>query len=303
MTYLRSLAIVAVALVLPVASARAETDARDYEGGVYLPSGTTVAAAYFRHQSTSDTQSLTQDLALFRAIHFLKFDNLVVVPFDMYVPIVDVSVYEAPPIGTLHTSGMGDLTYLPTVIYVLPQDKDTHTYFGLTTYITAPTGSYKGDRLVNIGGNRWTFQPQIAVGQRFLKMFTVEAVGNVLFAGTNDKALIPTPIGLLSDQKLKQDPIWGAELHVSADLSTTFYASLEYYMKHSGRAHFDLGLPTGAIDATYSEAQRLHSMRLTFGVRLEKASLLLLQFNEDIGRTNGASLGQFFGVRLSHFFF
>jgi hypothetical protein len=301
MTCPRSLAIAAALLALPAASARAETDARDYEGGVYLPSGTTVAAAYFRHQSTSDTQSISQDLALFRAIHLLKFDNLIVVPFDMYVPVVDVTVLE--PIGAIHASGLGDLTYLPTVSYVIPQDATTHTYFGLTTYITAPTGQYKNDRFVNIGSNRWSVQPQLAIGQRFMKAITVEAVGNVLFATSNSQALVPGVPVALGLQTLKQDPIWGAELHAAVDLSTTFYTAVEYYLKQTGRAHFDLNLPTGALDTTYAASQRLHSLRLTFGVRLEKSSLLLLQLNEDVGGTGGASLGQFFGARLSHVFF
>ena len=48
--------------------------------------------------------------------------------------------------------------------------------FGATLYVTAPTGTYDATRPVNIGDNRWRVQPQLAVGQRFLKALTVDLV-------------------------------------------------------------------------------------------------------------------------------
>ena len=305
MNHLRTCAIVLAVSVLSPSSAGAETDARDYEAPIYLPSGSTIALAYFRHISTSDTQDLTENLTLFRAVHVLKFDHLIVVPFDMYLPIVDVTLFAPTPepglTTTVHSSGIGDLTYLPSIGYYVDEDKQgTHTYVGFTPYITAPVGSYESTRIINIGGNRWTFQPQIAVGQRFLKMFTAEVVANVLISGTNDKLLVPGVPPDLGFQSLQQDAIWGAELHVAADLSPNFYTSLDYYYKASGRAHFDLALPTGTMDTTYSGAFHLHSLRYTFGVRIEKTSLLLLQFQEDLAATDRASLSRYVGVRFSH---
>jgi hypothetical protein len=278
-----------------------QTDARDYEALAFLPSNALIPLTYFRQVSSSDSQSYSQSEGIFRASYVLKFGNLAVVPFDALLPVVDATVYAPVPMMpgetvTLHTSGIGDPTYLPTVAYIFPEGDLTHTYLAGTVYLTPPLGNYDSNRLVNIGDNRWRIQPQLAVGQRFLKALTVDLLGSIALYTENDK------FGTGPGQPtvtMKQDPTLGLEAHLGADLSPTFFLGLSYYLAAAGQRSISAPmLPETVID----KEQTTQTLRFTFGVHIEKGSLLLLQYNQDIEASGGATISRYIGARLSHVF-
>ena len=276
-----------------------QTDGRDYEALAYLPKDTLVALGYFREASTSDTQSFSQSQGIFRASYILKYGNLAIVPFDMLVPVVDATVYVPGAMGTtvLHTSGTGDLTYLPTIGHIISEDDEshTHTYVAATAYVTAPVGSYDSARPVNIGDNRWRIQPQVAVGQRFLKALTFDLVGSLALYTDNSK--FGTAMGNVT---MKQDPTFGLEAHLFADLSPTFYAGVSYYLAAIGQESIQAPMvPTTPIDQKVT----VQTTRFTFGIRVEKNTGILLQYNQDIEASGGGSIGRFIGARITHALF
>ncbi len=234
----------------------------------------------------------------------LKFGNLAVVPLDLQMPVVDATVYAPVPMSpglttTLHTSGVGDATYLPTIGYIVQEDEPTHTHTVLaaTAYVTAPTGNYDSSRLVNIGDNRWRIQPQIGVSQRFLKALTLDLVGSLTFYTENSNFGTGPGQPVVT---MKQNQTFGLEAHVTADLSPDFYMGASYYLASVGQRNIEAtGLPLTQIDPE----QTVQSMRFTFGIHVEKATILLLQYNQDIEASGGASIGRFIGARLSHAIF
>jgi hypothetical protein len=276
-------------------TANVQADARDYEVLNYFPNNTLALIAYARHVSTSAESSFSQDVGVLRAAYILKFGNLAVVPFDATMPIVDATVYV--PMTVLHTSGVGDLTYQPTIAYLIDEDTEshTHTHIALTGYITAPTGNYDSAQPVNIGDHRWRFQPQLAVGQRFLKRMTLEASGGAVVYTNNSDAftgMAPLP--------LKQDVSFDAEAHIAGDLSPTSFIAASYYFLSEGARN--LVLPTGGT-ASADPSQTVQTLRFTYGIHIEKQSLLLIQYNQDIEETGGATISRFFGARFSHVMF
>jgi hypothetical protein len=282
--------------------ANSQTDGRDYEALAYLPKDTLVALAYFREASTSDTQSFSQSQGIFRASYVLKYGNLAIVPFDALVPVVDATVYvpvAIPPASeatlTLHSSGVGDATYLPTIGYVIPENDTTHTVIAATAYVTAPTGSYDVSRPVNIGDNRWRVQPQVGVSQRFLKSVTFDLIGNLAFYTSNTKYNYPG--GYVT---MTQSSTLGLEAHLTADLSPDFYLGTSYYLAAVGQQNVEA---TGLPLKEHEPEQTIQTLRFTFGIRAEKATLLLLQYSQDIEASGGASIGRFIGARLSHAIF
>jgi outer membrane putative beta-barrel porin/alpha-amylase len=302
---LAPLVAVAASLIVPsLASAQTDvtqTDARDYEALTSLPSNSAAGLGYFRHASSSDSSNYSESLANFRALYIVKFGNLALVPFDAMMPVVDVNVYSpaAPPsVGstTLHTSGLGDATYLPTVGYSVSEDDEahTHTYFAFTPFITAPTGNYSSTNLVNIGDHRWRVQPQLVVGQRFMKAFTAELEGNVVFYTDNTAFGLPTG-GTVT---MKQDMTIGMEAHLAVDFSPTFYASISYYLDAVGKQT----LQTPAGTAPLTDEQTIQTLRFTYGINVTKGTNLLLQFNQDIEASGGATIGRFFGARIAQIF-
>jgi hypothetical protein len=279
-------------------TANSQTDGRDYEALAYLPKDTLVGLTYFREASTSATQSFSQFEGIFRASYVLKYGNLAIVPFDAILPVVDATVYVPTMSGataTLHTSGVADATYLPTIGYIVPEGEATHTVLAATAYVTAPTGSYDTANLVNIGDHRWRIQPQVAASQRFAKALTFDLIGNMVFYTSNSEFVVGQP--MLPTASMSQNPTFGLEAHLTADLGPDAYLGVSYYVAAIGERDIQApGVPKTQVDPE----QTLQTLRFTFGVRVEKATLILLQYNQDIEESGGASIGRFVGVRLSH---
>jgi hypothetical protein len=304
-----------LALSLISSAAYAETDARDYDALAYAKTNTLVTLGYARAISTSDSQNLSEMLGLFRAAYVLKFGNLAVVPFDAFLPAVDITVYSTPTMASVfhatgvldHVSGMADMTYLPTVGYVIPEGDaahplDTHTYVAATAYLTIPTGMYDSTKLINIGKNRWSVQPQIAIGQRISQALSIEAAGYAIFYTDNSSFQPPAMLPL---QTLKQSITYGADVHVAVNLTPTGYVSASYYIEANGRTFFDPTVAGNMVapEVTTVDQQTVQTLRFTYGWRVEKDSLILFQFNQDIEASGtGGTISHFVGARMSHAF-
>ncbi len=282
-------------------TANSQSDGRDYEALAYLPKDTLVGLAYFREVSTSNvpTHSLTQTQGIFRASYILKYGNLSIVPFDALLPVVDVAVYAPTPTPglttTLHTSGVADLTYLPTIGYTIPENETTHTVIAATAYVTAPTGTYSSSDPVNIGDNRWRIQPQIGLSQRFLKLITFDLIGNLAFYTSNKEFF--TPKGYVT---MTQSQTFGLEAHLTADLTSDMYVGASYYLQAAGEQDVTAAVLPLSL---YQPEQTTQTARFTLGVKVEKATLLLLQYNQDVAASGGAPITRFIGARLSHLAF
>ncbi len=313
-----------LAIVTCCSAAYAQTpDPRDYEVAFFVPSKTTLINTYLRHQAGTRNRNYSADAAIFRATYILKFGDLVFTPFDMILPIVDQRGYTplSSALGavnpafaavpsdlnlTLHATGVGDLIFLPTIGHGVTQNAEdhTHTWYALTTYITAPTGKYDAGRLLNVGSNRWTINPLLVVGQRFLRAVTVEAMANVAFFTNNDEYRVPVPALAGRNLTLEQKPSFGAALHLAVDLHPMFFVGTSYLTAVNGRREFGVPTPTGGTALTTETANNtVHTFRLNFGMRVTPQTLILAQWNEDVAGSDSAALGRFFGLRITHAFF
>ena len=320
-----TVALSAPSLLTGRALAQPTTDARDYEGAVFAPNNTIWMHTYVRHQTTAQKKNLTTELAIFRAGYLLRFGKLVIVPLDIVVPVVDADLkwYQSttpnadpakPPsvsFGTRRTptsgpgansvrqTGVGDIQFLPSLVYSFTQNAAdyTHTYMGAGFYTTIPVGSYSTSNApLNLGENRWTFKPQVMVGQRFAKILTAEVVANML-AYTHNSSFHPVtalPVGTLS-----QKNSYNAELHLGMDVHPTMFLSASYYLQELGEKTYSAQVPSTApaavqaalkagLAATHINAEKatVHTLRLSMGIHIEKQSLLLLQYQQDL-KTSG----------------
>ena len=292
--------------LLVSSGARADSDVRDYEAIAYAPNNTVVAFGYFRHVSD---HALSVSLAVFRAVYIMRFGQFAFIPLDVDLSVQDITAYApanavlpmAPSFESyaLHSSGVGDIDYAPNIAYVIPEGADgtSHTVLSFNPRITLPTGTYDDTRLINTGSNRYTFKPQLAIGQRFLSAFTAEVVANMAFHSSNDSFVVPGMGGVLMNTKMSQKPDISVDAHVGFDLSRSFYLGASYYVLAAG----EQSLPAyGNVIAT--KAQLVQSLRFSFGIRITPTTVALLQYNQDVSATNGATIQRWFGVRLSHVF-
>lgn len=288
-----------------VSEARADSDVRDIESVAFAPNNTLVALGYFRHESSTDDFH-TLDSGSFRGVYLMKFGNLVLVPIDLVMGAADYTAYRSaslinPALAPLNLAvrgaGLTDLTYLPSLSYVIPEGGLTHTVLQFNPRITLPTGNYDSTRAINIGEHRVTFTPYIGIAQRFANVLTAEAYGFMAIHSKNGSFEIPASGTTAAiNTSMTQSPDFGADVHLGADLSHTFFLAASYYLLQHGSLKF------GISQIPEQKQPLVQSLRFTFGIRIEKGTLLLLQLDQDISASHGGEINRWFGARISHAF-
>jgi hypothetical protein len=104
------------------------------------------------------------------------------------------------------------------------------TTLGASLQVVMPTGQYDGERLINIGTNRWAFRPELGLSHPAGK-WTFELHTGAWFFTPNDD--------FFGGQRRTQDPIFAVQGHVGYSFRPTFWlsANLTYYA--GGRTTLD----------------------------------------------------------------
>ena len=120
---------------------------------------------------------------------------------------LDVNLFGTPPLK----SNVDLLNYEPTLTI------DT------AVMLAFPIGTYNGDKLVNLGLNRWWGRVAFPVKYHFGVfapgyMSSFEVVPSVWLFAENDDFI---------GQKLENDPLWQLEAHLTHDFTRDFFGSLD----------------------------------------------------------------------------
>jgi hypothetical protein len=194
------------------------------------------------------------------------------------------------------STGLGDL-YLQGVINLFgapalsAEEFATYkqeTVLSLLVGITAPTGTYDANRDLNLGVNRWN----VRVGLPFMvtigdwvpgEITTLEILPSVWFYGDND------------DIKLSQDPMYTLEAHITRDITTSLFVSLDYFMQRIGESSIN-----GAVNAA---AHTSDSLGLTVGYMLNAQTQFQLRYAEtlDPDSEEGELEARMFQFNLNYF--
>ena len=149
-----------------------------------------------------------------------------VLPYASVSALGDV---EGQP-ASIVRSGYGDLALRMSVnlfgapALALPAYRDYRqdVIVGASLLVTAPTGQYYPDKLVNIGTNRWSFKPEVGVSKA-LGNWTLEgALGVTLFTDNDQFA---------GSNVRHQDPLYAAQAHLIYNLNPALWVALDttYY--------------------------------------------------------------------------
>lgn len=283
----------------------ADSDVRDFEGLAYVPNNTVAMFGYFRHTSSAYTKAMhenstSQELGGLRGTYILHYGGLAIVPIDVSVFALDYSLYAGGTTGTLHGSGLTDPEYFPTIAYVVQEGSPAsqmHTVFAFNPRVTIPIGTYDTNALINAGANRVTFKPQVSIAQRFAKVFTAEVVANMAIHGSNSKFVVPTMTGLTTTA-MSQDSDLYIDAHLGADLSKDAFVGLSYYYSKVGAQKL-----TDLNNMVATDKGSVSSIRISFGIHVEKNTTLLLQLDQNFAASGTAAIDRFAGIRISHVFF
>jgi hypothetical protein len=121
----------------------------------------------------------------------------------------------------------------------LPQLREWRqkSIIGASLKIVAPTGQYDPTKLINLGGNRWAFKPEIGYSGRF-GHFLVDAYAAVWFFTRNPDFFSRNEF-VSGTHAQTQDPIYAFETHLSYDVRPRFWVSLDGNFWYGGRTSLD----------------------------------------------------------------
>jgi hypothetical protein len=95
------------------------------------------------------------------------------------------------------------------------------TTFGVSVTITAPTGLYDANKILNLGSHRWSFKPEIAVSHPFgpNHNWEIDGYANAYFFTENTT--------YHGREILRQEPLTGLEGHLSYSFTDSVWASVD----------------------------------------------------------------------------
>jgi hypothetical protein len=143
------------------------------------------------------------------------------------------------------------------------------TIVGASLRILAPLGEYEGEKLINLGSNRWTFKPQIGVSRRLNRLVMEGYFSMWLF----------TPNSNLLDTRMTQKPIYTLSTHVC------------YLFRGGAWLAIDAGYGVGGrttVDELPKETQKNVRLGSTLAVPVAAHHALKLNFTTGVDTRIGA---------------
>jgi hypothetical protein len=108
------------------------------------------------------------------------------------------------------------------------------TLLGMSLKVVAPTGQYDPTKLINLGGNRWAFKPEVGLSRRFGKHWVLDAYAAVWFFTRNAEFFSRNQY-FSGTRDQTQEPIAAFETHLSYDVRPRLWVSLDANFWNGGR--------------------------------------------------------------------
>jgi len=277
----------ALAVFLGPADAGAQfTDARNYENTPVGLNQVEFGYAYVRANASVDPALIIADakLDLNQAIidytrYFGLFHRLASVEVAVPVAGLGGSITGTEIQGSI--SGAGDSVYSLSMLLKggpalsVPEFENYKpaTIVGASVTVTAPTGAYNADRILNLGADRWSFKPEIAVSHPFGpdQKWQVDAYANAYFYTDNTT--------YHGREILRQQPLPGFEGHLSYSFTDDLWVSFDARYSFRG---------TTVVDGVDQDnAQRNVVLGSEMSVSIDSRNSLLIEVVKAAVHRNG----------------
>lgn len=141
---------------------------------------------------------------------------------------------------------------------------------GVSLQVTAPTGQYDPNRLVNIGMNRWSFKPEIGISQ---------AVGRWTFEGQVAATFFTDNNDFFGHQTRSQEPLYSAQGHVICSFKKGMWGSVD--------ATYFTGGQTTIGAKTNLDLQKNWRVGATFATPLTRRSSIKFYLSDGVSSRTG----------------
>ena len=153
------------------------------------------------------------------------------------------------------------------------------TIVGLSLIITVPTGLYDSGKVLNLGSDRWSFKPEIALTHPFgaEQKWQVDTYANVYFFTDNTS--------YRRGEVLRQDPLPGIEGHLSYSFLNNLWASFD--------ARYSFRGATSLNGVSQDNAQRNFSLGSEVSFSLNARNTFTFVYDKAVVHENGPALAGF----------
>ncbi len=147
------------------------------------------------------------------------------------------------------------------------------TTLGLSLTVTAPTGLYRPNKILNLGADRWAFRPEIALSCPFgqEQRWQLDVYGNADFYTDSTS--------YHGHQILRQQPLPGLEAHISYSFNGSVWLSLD--TRYSARG------VTSVNGVDQNDSQQNFTLGNELNVSLNPQNSLIFEFAKALLHHNG----------------
>lgn len=137
------------------------------------------------------------------------------------------------------------------------------TTFGFSLSVSAPTGEYHPDKLINVGTNRWAVKPEFGVSHPIGKWYLEAMAGAWFFEDNHD---------FFGGQLREQDPLKSVQAHVSYTLRPKLWVAFNATFYGGGR--------TTVNGVLKDDRQSSSRYGLTFSIPVGQSQSLKVYWND-----------------------
>ena len=150
------------------------------------------------------------------------------------------------------------------------------TTVGISLAITAPTGGYDANRILNLGSDRWSIKPEVGLSHPFgsEQNWQFDAHANVGFYTDNSS--------YHGRETLRQQPLPGFEGHITYSFDSRLWASLDTRYSFRGRTFVD------NVDQSNPQQNLILGSEINFSLNARNS--LIIEFAKAVLHQNGPAL-------------
>jgi hypothetical protein len=147
------------------------------------------------------------------------------------------------------------------------------TSVGVSLTITAPTGQYNANQVINLGSDRWSFKPEIGISHPFgsKQKWEVDAYANAYFY-TDNTSYHEVEI-------LRQQALPGLEGHISYSFTPKLWVSLDTRYSFRG--------DTLVNDTDQNNSQQNFALGSELNISINSRTQLVFEFAKALVHQNG----------------
>ncbi|MBX7044150.1 MAG: transporter [Ignavibacteria bacterium] len=159
------------------------------------------------------------------------------------------------------------------------------TVVGASLVVSAPTGQYFEDKLINLGTNRWGFKPEIGISQRLSDFYGEIYTGVWFFTANNE---------YVKTNKLETDPLFNIQGQINYVFKNIAWAGINAAYSNGGNTSVN-----GVSNNTKQDNWRLGAV---VSSALSKNLAVKLQYHTGAVIRRGSDF-DFYGISFQYFWY